>query len=69
MYIVIAGAGLVGRGLARRLTEGKHDVTVIDANREVCEEVYARLGTPTIHGEATSIAVLEEAELGRADCA
>ncbi len=69
MRTVIAGAGMVGRGLARRLVEGKHDVVVIDADREVCEKVYADLGIPTIYGSATSIVTLEEAELDRADCA
>jgi len=69
MRIVIAGAGLVGRGLARRLAAGKHDVTVIDADRDVCEQVYSQIGVPTIHGSATSIATLEEAELDQADCA
>ncbi len=69
MRTVIAGAGMVGRGLARRLMEGKHDVVVIDADREVCEQVYSELGVPTIHGSATSINTLEEAELDQADCA
>lgn len=69
MRIVIAGAGLVGGGLAARLAAGKHDVVVIDADREVCERVYTRTGVTTIHGSATSIGTLEEAELDRADCA
>jgi trk system potassium uptake protein TrkA len=69
MRVVIAGAGVVGRGLARRLSQGKHDVVVIDADRQVCEQVYSQLGVTTIHGSATSIATLEEAELRRADCA
>lgn len=69
MRIVIAGAGMVGRGLASRLVAGKHDVTVVDADREVCERVYSQLGVTTIHGSATSIGILEDAELNRADCA
>jgi len=69
MRVVIAGAGLVGSGLAERLVAGKHDVTVVDVDREVCERVYSRLGVTTIHGSATSVATLEDAELSRADCA
>lgn len=69
MRIVIAGAGLVGGGLARRLGTGKHDVTVIDSNREACERTYSQLGVSTICGSATSINTLEDAELNRADCA
>jgi trk/ktr system potassium uptake protein len=69
MRVVIAGAGLVGRGLARRLLADRHDVSVVEANRETCERVYAQIGATMIHGSATSIQVLEEAELARADCA
>jgi trk system potassium uptake protein TrkA len=69
MRVVIAGAGLVGRGLAQRLAAGRHDVTVVELDREVCERVYSQIGVATIHGSATSISVLEEAEVGRADCA
>jgi len=69
MRVVIAGAGLVGSGLARRLIDHRHDVTVIDADRAVCERVYSQTGASTIHGSATSIDTLEEAELNKADCA
>ncbi len=69
MRVVIAGAGLVGRGLARRLLADRHDVVVVEANRETCERVYAQIGATMIHGSATAIQILEEAELARADCA
>jgi len=69
MRIVIAGAGMVGFGLARRLAQGKHDVVVVDAKRETCERVYSELGVTTICGSATSIGILEQAELREADCA
>ncbi|MHC4481021.1 MAG: NAD-binding protein [Planctomycetota bacterium] len=69
MRVVIAGGGLVGSGLARRLSADKHDVVVIDADRDVCERIYSQLGVSTIHGSATSITTLEDAELNRADCA
>ncbi len=69
MRVVIAGAGMVGRGLARRLVAGKHDVIVIDADRQTCEQVYSEIGVSTVHGSATSIATLEDAELDRAECA
>ncbi len=69
MRVVIAGAGLVGRGLGKRLIASKHDVVMIDADREVCERVYSQIGATTIHGSATNISTLQEAELERADCA
>ena len=69
MRIVIAGAGLVGRGLVRRLSAARHDITVIESDRDVCERIYAQLGVATIQGSATSITTLEEAEVSKADCA
>jgi len=61
MYVVVAGAGIVGKNLATRLNEAKHDVVVIDINPSVCEDLYARHGLETIQGSATSIDVLEAA--------
>ncbi len=69
MRIVIAGAGMVGRGLAARLVANKHDVVVVESDREVCERIYSQLGVTAIHGSATAIGRLEDAELRRADCA
>jgi trk system potassium uptake protein TrkA len=69
MRIVIGGAGVVGRRLAARLASGRHDVTVIDVNRELCDAVSAEYGVVTICGNATDIVILEEAEIGRADIA
>ena len=69
MYIVIAGGGLVGRALARKLIAKRHDVVVIDRDREVCEYIYTRLGAVAINGSATSIDTLEDAGIKKADVA
>jgi len=69
MYIVIAGAGLVGRGLASRLVKARHDVVVVDSNKAVCEWVAAHVGALAQHGSATNIEVLRQAGLERADVA
>jgi len=58
MYIVIAGAGLVGQGLAQRLVEARHDVVVVDADKAVCEELASR-GALALHGAATNVDLLE----------
>lgn len=69
MRIVIAGAGVVGRRLAARLASGRHDVVIVDLNRELCDAVSAEYGVVAICGNATDIVTLEEAEIGRADVA
>jgi trk system potassium uptake protein TrkA len=66
MRIVIAGAGVVGRRLAARLASDRHDVAIIDLNRELCDAVSAEYGVVAICGNATDIVTLEEVEIGRA---
>jgi trk system potassium uptake protein TrkA len=67
MYIVIAGIGLVGGELARRLMENKHDVVVVDANRETCEKLYAEAGVIAITGDVARIETLKDAGIEKAD--
>jgi trk system potassium uptake protein TrkA len=67
MYIIIAGAGIIGFEITRKLVESKHDVVVIDKNPEVCEAVYAETGALTIQGNATNIDILERAGASKAD--
>lgn len=69
MYIVIAGAGLLGKGLAKRLVEGKHDVVVVDKDEEACNKVYREYGAVSVNGDATDVDVLEDAGLDEADVA
>jgi len=49
------------------LVAKKHDVVVIDVDREVCEEVYAETGAMTIHGSATDIKILQKSGMQNAD--
>jgi trk system potassium uptake protein TrkA len=67
MYIVVAGGGMVGGRLVRRLLEKKHDVVMIDTDREVCNKLYAETGVVAVNGKATRIDVLEEAGAEKAD--
>jgi len=69
MYIVIAGAGLVGRGLAEQLAQAKHDVVVIERERAICEQLSSRLGVMAVCGSATSVDILEQAGISKADVA
>ena len=67
MYIVIAGGGLVGGQLAQKLLENKHDVVVIEQNREVCDKLYAEMGVVVINGSAAQVEALNEAHVDKAD--
>jgi len=69
MYVVIAGAGMVGGTLARRLVENRHDVVVVERDQAVCEEISTRVGALAVRGTATSIDVLEDAGLRKAEVA
>ncbi len=67
MYILIAGGGLVGKGLAKTLHEAKHDVVIIDSCEAVCKDLYTSTGAVTITGSATDLNILEEAGVDKAD--
>ncbi len=67
MYVIVAGAGLIGRQITEMLVKNKHDVVVVDQDEEVCESIYAETGALTINGNATDIRVLEKAGGGKAD--
>lgn len=67
IFIIIAGAGLIGTQVARILTTSNHDVVVIDVDRTTCEAVYAETGAMTVNGNATDIHVLQEAGGVKAD--
>ncbi|MGM0380283.1 MAG: potassium channel family protein [Bacillota bacterium] len=68
MYIVIAGAGIVGRNLTQHLSK-EHDVIVIDKEKEQCEKIYSNYGAVAINGDATNISILKEAKIQKADYA
>ncbi|MDN5354948.1 MAG: trk/ktr system potassium uptake protein [Candidatus Cloacimonadota bacterium] len=67
MFIIIAGAGLIGSQITKSLVNNKHDVVVIDYDKDVCERIYAETGAMTVNGNATDLSVLEEAGVGKAD--
>ncbi|MDD4029629.1 MAG: NAD-binding protein [Caldisericia bacterium] len=67
MYIIIAGAGIIGRQITQNLCNNHHDVVVIDINKDKCEQLYTETGALTIHGDATDIRILEKAGCEKAD--
>ena len=67
MYIIIAGAGVVGGELAFKLVESKHDVVIIDKDKEVCDRLYSEIGVIAINGNGARIETLNEAGIEKAD--
>jgi trk system potassium uptake protein len=66
MSIVIAGAGDMGYHLAERLSFDNKDITLIDTERDVLEYAASKLDVLTIEGDATSIDILQQANIDRA---
>ena len=67
MYVVIAGAGMVGWNLARELISKRHEVTVIESDRSRYLTVEQELEHAIQYGDATELWVLERAGINRAD--
>lgn len=67
MKIIIAGAGEVGFHLAKLLSFESQDITLIDNNREHLSYADTHLDIRTIKGDATSIAILKDANVKFAD--
>ncbi len=67
MKVVIAGVGQVGWYLAKMLNTKDHDVIVIDEDRDKLMELSSTLDLMVVHGSATSIEILNEADISNAD--
>jgi len=67
MYVLVAGGGMVGGGLVRRLLDNKHDVVLIEQCKELCDKLYTETGVVAINASATSIEALNEAGIRKAD--
>jgi trk system potassium uptake protein TrkA len=68
MYIVIIGAGGIGRRLTEIiLKEGTHNVIVIDKNQEKCEEIARKYDAVAINADATQEGTLDESEIKKAN--
>lgn len=67
MKIIIAGAGEVGFHLAKLLSFESQDITLIDTNRDSLTYADTHLDIRVIKGDATSIAILKDAQVDRTD--
>ncbi len=67
MRTLIIGGGKVGSYLARELDEAGHHVTVIESDLGRAPEVGETTNALVLHGDATDIGLLEEADPHRSD--
>lgn len=67
MYIIVVGAGKVGYFLAKRLCQGKHTISIIEKDKNICEEAAKELEALVINGDGCDPHILEEAGIERAD--
>lgn len=67
MYIIVVGAGKIGYFLAKRLCQGKHTISIIEKDKNICEELAKELEVLVINGDGCEPRILEEAGIDRAD--
>lgn len=67
MKIVIIGAGDVGSYLAQYLCRDRNELILIDTNLERLDALSERLDLATYQGSATSLSLLQEADVAGAD--
>jgi len=67
MEIIIVGCGKVGSSLAEQLDAEGHDLTLVDINPDILNELTNTLDVRTIAGHGASYSVLMEAGIETAD--
>lgn len=68
MYIVIVGAGGIGKRLTElALKDGNHNVIVIDKDQVRCEEIARKYDAVAINADATQEETLDESDVKKAD--
>jgi trk system potassium uptake protein TrkA len=67
MYVLIAGAGLVGINLAQKLVELGHTVAIIDIDPNACRYAHEQVGVMAFEDSAVSTELLLEAGIRKAD--
>ena len=67
MKIVVVGVGKLGYYLAKRLYLGKHTVSIVDKDKQACEDIAKELEVLVINGDGCDPVILEEAGVKHAD--
>ena len=67
LRIIIVGLGQVGTHLAKVLAYENHDVSVIESNNNLCQQVQEHLDVQVLNGYGTDYRMLETAGVKHAD--
>lgn len=67
MYITIIGGGKIGYYLSKTLLEHHHKVHLVEIEDATCNYIANNLDVPIYHGDGTSLEVLENAGVSKAD--
>ncbi|MBF2057880.1 MAG: TrkA family potassium uptake protein [Cyanobacterium sp. T60_A2020_053] len=67
MYVIVGGAGMMGRELAQALVKMNHTVAMIDTDMTACQYVREKIGVMAFEGSAVNTSILIEAGIRKAD--
>jgi len=67
LEVIVAGGGRVGFATAELLADRGHDVTIIERDEDVCDDVAEAWIATVIEGDATNPEILEQAGVEDAD--
>lgn len=67
MKIIVLGAGQVGKTVAENLAQENNDVTIVDTDLSVLQELQNRTDLRSVHGQASHPDILQEAGAEDAD--
>lgn len=67
MYIIIVGAGKVGRTLSLELAQSNHHITVIDTNEQLVDSLMNKMDINGVVGNGANIETLHEVSVESAD--
>lgn len=66
MYIILVGINTISRKLIEELAQ-HHDLVVVEEDKERAEHVYTETAATIVNGSPTTLSVLEDAGISRAD--
>src|SRR5579871_1123606 len=67
MYIIIVGGGNIGYYLAKTLVAGRHEVLLLEKDRQRYRTIAEELGEVVMQGDGCEVAHQNQAGFGRAD--